>query len=161
MPIGAVVSLADYNSLTVAQQAGLNDPYHISMQECTFNTAFASCMRVYPPQPVAMIYAKQKEFKRCEALWHAIKESNAPVGHFMSSYTTGEPADYWPLQAADIWAYELGHHFEYIIPNGKPKRWAFKEFFQLCVANCAGHRFFTMLDKEEMLVRLGESTDEN
>jgi len=36
--------------------------------------------------------------------------------------------DCTPLQAADLWAYELGHHFERIRPDERPARWAFREF---------------------------------
>jgi len=61
----------------------------------------------------------------------------------MQSYLSETPKDCTPLQAADLWAYELGHHFERIRAQGRPPRWAFKEFVQMGLNYEFTHNFIT------------------
>ena len=64
----------------------------------------------------------------------------------MHAYVSEIPQDCTPLQAADLWAYELGHHFERIRPEGKPARWAFKEFAKMGLNYDFTHNFITYHD---------------
>ncbi len=156
IPVGAIVSVRDFQGLGDKQRSELRDPYYIAFQECTYNLAFAAAI-TSPEEKVAMVYAKQREFTGgAEELWYAIKKHNPLVGYWMNSYTPAEPVDFTPLQTADLWAYELGHHFEYILPNAKDWRYAFERIVRLAIEVSAGHRFFTYLDRREMLMRLGE-----
>lgn len=155
-PVGAIVSVEDFRSLRPDQQAQLRDPYFVAFQECTYQLAFAVAITA-PREKVQMVYARQKEFSGSAGqLWNVIKEHNPLLGFWMNSYTVAEPRERTPLQAADIWAYELGRHFEYVLPNKSEWRWAFRRFVQMAVKNSVGHRFFTYFDSQEMLDRLGE-----
>ena len=62
----------------------------------------------------------------------------------------GDPKDYSPLQAADLWAYELGAYWHH------KNRWAFGEILQNALKMPGGHRFFQLCDKKFMLGALGE-----
>ena len=153
--VGAIVSVEEFRQLTKDEQCALQDPYYIAFQECTFQLAFAAALLQYPPRQISMVYAAHGEFRRAEDLWEAIKKHNL-VGHCMGSYSRGEPRDFTPLQAADLWAYELGHHFYHILPKGKEFRWPLRELLKIAVRTSVGQRFFTYFDREEMLLRLGK-----
>ncbi len=108
-----------------------------------------------------MVYARQREYTtKSMELWEAIKTYNL-YGHCMSSFAPGDPKDYTPLEAADLWAYELGRHFEYILPNDKKWRWPFREILQHALKKGGGHRFFQLCDKDFMLGVLGELEDDH
>jgi hypothetical protein len=111
---------------------------------------------------IAMVYAKLKKFTGpAEELWHLIKEYNAGAGNWMSSYTPGEPADYPPLQAADIWAYSLGVCQEKQGKAREEAKIAFNAFLHATyLSQGLGHKFFTFFDRKEMLLRLGEFPQE-
>jgi len=167
IPVAAAVSLKDFNGLSKEHQGKLVSTYHVAFQEVTFNIAFAAANRSLQTahqaeeffgNRVAMVYAKLKKFTGPAAkLWDAIKEHNPAAGNWMSSYTPGEPADYPPLQAADIWAYSLGHKQE---KQGRAKEEAqigFRFFLKAThITQGLGHKFFTFFDRREMLLRLGE-----
>ena len=167
IPVSAAVSLRDFNGLTKAQRDQLESPYHVAFQEVTFNIAFAAANRAlqtaeqsgdFVQNRVAMIYAKLKKFTGpAELLWDAIKEVNSLAGHWMSSYTPADPKDYPPLQAADIWAYSLGHVQEHHPPKKPEAVTAFNFFLHSTfIHQGLGHKFFTFFDRDEMLSRLGE-----
>jgi hypothetical protein len=153
--------------LNEEQRKKLQTPYHVAFQEVTFNLAFAAASRAsqtaqnaeeFFGNRIAMVYAKLKKFTGpAERLWDAIKEHNQGAGHWMSSYAPGEPVDHPPLQAADIWAYSLGHLQEKQ-DRGKPEaRIAFQVFLRSTyLSQGLGHKSFTFFDRREMLLRLGE-----
>jgi hypothetical protein len=150
-PIGAVVPIEDFNSLTEEQRVSLgSDPYYVAFQQVTDQMMMAGALTTYPPQTVSMVYAYQREYTgKGERLWNAIKEHNV-FGPLMASYTPGTPGDYRPLQAADLWAYELGAYW-----HGK-NRWAFREIVRHALKIGGGHKFFEVCDKKFMLGVLGE-----
>lgn len=167
IPVSASVSLRDFHGLTEDQRKKLVSPYHIAFQEVTFNLAFAAANRAlqtaqareeFFENRIAMVYAKLKKFTGpAEQLWDAIKENNVAAGNWMSSYSPGEPADYPPLQAADIWAYSLGHIQERQTKAREEARIAANAFIHATfLTQGLGHRFFTFFDRKEMLLRLGE-----
>ena len=65
-------------------------------------------------------------------LWEAMRK-NSPefVSAFMGEYATDAPRDDPRLQAADLWAYQLGHHFEVVRPAGREPEYAFKHFVRM------------------------------
>jgi hypothetical protein len=167
VPIAAAVSLRDFNGLSKEQQKKLTSPYYVAFQEVTFNLASAAANRALQTarqaeeffgNRIAMVYAKLKKVTGpAEQLWDAIKEHNPEAGNWMSSYTPGEPADFPPLQAADIWAYSLGHMQEKQKTAKQEARSAFQFFLGATFrAQGLGHKYFTFFDRKEMLLRLGE-----
>jgi hypothetical protein len=167
IPVSAAVSNRDFNSLTEKQRKKMESPYHVAFQEVTFNLAFAAANRAlktakqaedFLGNRIAMVYAKLKKFTGpAEKLWNAVKEHNAGAGMWMNSYTPGEPADYPPLQAADIWAYSLGHCQEKQKKAKPEARMAFNIFLSATfLTQNLGHKHFTFFDRAELLRRLGE-----
>lgn len=170
IPVAAAVVLKDFNWLCVDQRKKLVSPYHVCFQEVTFNLAFAAakkalqsakCREEFFDNRVSMVYAKLKKFTGpAEELWNAVKQHNPQAGNWMSSYTPGEPAHHPPLQAADIYAYSLGHMIEHKPPKKTEAETAFQFFVDLTFdSQKLGHKFFTRFDRNEMLMRLGEAPE--
>jgi hypothetical protein len=157
-PFGAIVPIEDFNSLTDEQRSRLGgDPYYVAFQEITHQLAFRVATSVWPPDPVTMVYARKRKYtEKAVSCWEAIKEANL-YGLCMSSILIGDPKDYTPLQAADVYAYEIGRHFEYIVPNDKECRWAFQEIVDHAFWKKGGHIGFKYCDRKFMLEILGES----
>src|SRR6266481_1114321 len=160
IPVGAIIDIPAFNSLTQDQRSRLGgdkmEPYYVAFQWVTRELAFASALTDWPPEKVSMVYAKLKKFTGvAEELWIGMKEQTY-LGNFMSSYARGEPADYTPLQAADLWAYELGHHFHRIIPEHRKWRYPFTRFVQMGMNASQGHKFFEYFDRARLLGCLGE-----
>ena len=167
VPVSAAVSLRDFNGLSKEQQTRLVSPYHIAFQEVTFNLASAAANRALQSvrrseeffgNQTAMVYSKLKKITGpAQELWNAIKEHNPGAGHWMGSYTVGEPADFPPLQAADIWAYTIGHMQEKQKAAKSEAQISFSFFLNATFrAQGLGHNHFTFFDRKEMLLRLGE-----
>jgi hypothetical protein len=155
MPIGAAVVLDDFRNLSESQKSRLRSPYFVAFQEVTYNMAFATAL-LGPQERVSMVYAKLKKFTGpAEGLWNAIKEANL-VGHSMAIYTPAEPLQAVPLQAADIWAYSLGHHGEHNPPKKKEAHFAYQRFVSMALSNVDGPKFFTYFDRAQLLAKLGE-----
>jgi hypothetical protein len=185
IPVGAAVVLKDYNELTFEQQRACRSPYYLAFQAVTSNMGFAAAsmdlgMKVAKaqadveaekanlpieetdyvhPAKISMVYAKLRGFTGpAEDLWKAIRNANM-FGHWMSSYTIGDPTAYPPLQAADIWAYSLGHMGEHHSLRKAEAETAFKCFVQLAMKAAHGHHWFSLFDRKRMLLNLGQFTD--
>lgn len=150
IPIGSVVMLRGPDALSEATQKHYRDSHFIAFQSLTYHLAVAANMMdpIGPgPGPVTMVYAHHPEHSHGLAstrkLWEAMREHNRIVALMMQSYVSETPGDCAPLQAADLWAYELGHHFERIRPEGKPPRWAFQEFVKMGLDYDFTHNFIT------------------
>jgi hypothetical protein len=135
-PIGAVISVRDYRTLTAAQQEFLREPFYLVFQCCTRTAAIVATGEP-PEEAVSMFYAYNSEYGvtfggKAEALWHKIKKE-FQFGNRMKAYTS-LPMEwqYAPLQAADILAYELARDFESIEcrPN-LPMRWPLKQILRM------------------------------
>jgi hypothetical protein len=154
IPIGSVVTLRGADSLSERVQRHYRDAHFIAFQSLTYNIAVAANM-MDPfgegPGPVTMVYAHHPEHSNGLAstgkLWHALRENNRIVALFMHSYVSDTPRDCTPLQAADLWAYELGHHFERIRPLAKEPRWPFRQFVALGLNYKFTHDFVSYYDK--------------
>jgi hypothetical protein len=152
-PIGAVVSLKDYWSMTAAQQEFLREPFFVVFQ---FITRMAAIMATDEPpdERVAMFYAYNSEYGvtfggRAEQLWHKIREEFED-GNRMGAYTslpmTLENA---PLQAADVFAYELTKDFENMVKRpSDPMRFPLTQIIRMFKIPKPMVRFF---DRAELL----------
>jgi Protein of unknown function (DUF3800) len=149
IPIGSVVMLRGPDALSEQVQRTYRDSHFIAFQPLTYHIAVAANM-VDPmtgPGPVTMVYAHHPEHSHglanTKKLWEALREHNQIVALVMQSYVSETPRDCTPLQAADLWAYELGHHFERIRPEGEPPRWPFQEFVKMGLNYSFAHNFIT------------------
>jgi hypothetical protein len=181
MPVAAAVSLKEYNELTIEQQRMCRDPYYLAFQAVTSNLGFAVGSKdlglkvekarldviaeqmglpieeydYVSPASVSMVYAKFRGFTGpARELWDAIRRANM-FGHWMGSYTVGEPLEHPPLQAADIWAYSIGNVGERR-ESAKPEAGrALQVCTKLAMKAQHGHHWFTLFDRTEILRRIG------
>jgi hypothetical protein len=125
-PVAAIVSLDARAALHQIHQDYFGDPYFTAFQQVTRGLSLAALPRGFPfePETVSMVYAYQSEFGaittgaalphnqgRAESLWHAIKQQT-DFGQWMGGYSSDTPKNMLPLQAADLFAYEITHEFE-------------------------------------------------
>ena len=98
-----------------------------------------------------MIYARHPEYSTGKAnsqdLWYAFRAAHPYVALFMKAYESAEPQNCLPLQAADLWSYELGHHFEVIRPAGLTPRFPFRRFVEMGLNYSFAHNFITLTDE--------------
>jgi hypothetical protein len=132
-PVACAVYLPDFEELSPAHKAGVVDPYYMAFQEITKGLALRGSPimspdlllkpnPVYPDDfktdPVAMVYAFQQEYGatpagRAQQLWHIIKNSDKfQWAAWMGTYASAKPKNVLPLQAADLFAYELTRELE-------------------------------------------------
>jgi hypothetical protein len=157
IPIGSVVCLSGFNALPEEVRKGFKDPHFLAFQTLTYQIAVAASIQL-APGPVTMVYAHHPEHSEglgnTGQLWEAVRAHNSIVRLFMESYVCGQQMDHSGLQAADLWAYELRHHFYVIRPAERKARWPFKEFVRLGLNYDFTHDFITYHD-ENGLTGLG------
>ncbi|WP_353062482.1 DUF3800 domain-containing protein [Tunturibacter psychrotolerans] len=147
IPVGCVVSLDDYNAAPELLQKFYKEPYFMAFQHVTRGASLQALPKEWPPklETVSMVYAEQREFgatkprdskpnlKKGAAneLWSAMKKLTV-YGQWMGRFSTDSPKSCLPLQAADLFAYELVKEFQNILT--KPEngmRWALKQILRL------------------------------
>src|SRR6266853_3742409 len=150
IPIGSVVSIEGFNALPPHVSRGLRDPHFLAFQSLTYHIAVAAGIHI-EPGPVTMVYAHHPEHSgglgNTAQLWKAVREHNPWVAMFMESYLSGQQAEYPGLQAADLWAYELRHHFDVIRPGGHKPRWPFIQLVGLGLNYDFTHDFISYHDE--------------
>jgi hypothetical protein len=146
VPVGCVIWLDHYNSCPELIRTFYREPYFMAFQTVTKGAA----LQALPlgtsgtPEGVAMVYASQKEFGAtlagsvgnerqagaAQQLWLAMKERTT-FGPLMGSYGTASPEELCPLQAADLFAYELTKEFENLLkrPNDS-MRWPLRKILR-------------------------------
>jgi Protein of unknown function (DUF3800) len=153
IPTGCVISLDDFEALPIAAQEFFVEPYYMAFQEATKG----ACLQAMPYAPpfsdsngrVSMVYAYQSEYGavhdgkeyraenagKADSLWHAMKDKTV-YGTWMGTYRTAKPVECPPLQAGDLFIYELVKEFENRLrrPNDQ-MRWALRKLLPL-----AGHK---------------------
>jgi hypothetical protein len=155
-PVGAIVPKADFNSLPpLLRERTRDDPYYFAFQCVTRELLMAAALMVFPPEPVSMVFARKAGYiGKAQECWHAIK-AHDPLGSIvMGSHSVGEPRDHTPLQAADLWSYELGRLFHRPPAPPAVARWPLVQFVQQALQRQHGHRFFTLCHRAFMLDRL-------
>jgi hypothetical protein len=180
IPVAASVLLADYNGLTDAQKQACKSPYHLGFQAVTGNMGFAAASLDLASKAdaameaiennsaidnealmrfnsVSMVYAKLKGYSgSAEELWKAIKDVHM-FGAWMNSYAVGEPQTCSPLQAADVWAYCIGRYGETNRSLQNEVEKTLKFFIALALKGTHGAHWFTFLNRDEILARIGEA----
>ena len=121
-PIGAIISIDAFHTLTQSQRDSFVGPYYVAFQICTRYAALK-------PDPdaderVDMVYSLNDEFGTAnnrtrygdepgsgEKLWSAMK-NDPRYDRRLNSFSAASPKGRAELQAADLFAYELVHEFE-------------------------------------------------
>lgn len=151
-PIGAVIHVPDFDSLTEEQRTAFREPYFFAFQQCTRGAATEA---VFEPasETVDTIYAFNDEYGAnknglAAQLWDAIR-SNYEHGNRLGSYTACSPKDCCPLQAADLFAYELCKEFENRIKRpDDAMRYGLRRILKMSKIPMARIRLF---DRKELL----------
>jgi hypothetical protein len=145
IPVGGIVSLEDFRSLTPDQQSHFKNPYYLAFQNCTRGAALQAMGEDDPHEKVSMVYAYNQEFGavptqeiysvdqagNAEQLWQTIKEET-DFGQWMGGYASSTPKDTVQLQAADLFAYELAKEFENQLTRPRDSmRWGLQQILQL------------------------------
>jgi hypothetical protein len=159
-PVGCVVSLEHFNMLRPEHQKAFRDPYYMALQEVTKGLSLAAIPKEVPivAEQVAMVYAYQEDFGatplgRVEQLWRVIK-AEAVWGQWMGAYSCAVPRNVLPLQAADLFAYEITHEFESWIKRPDRKmRWPLKQI----LGNAKGQLLIKLFTLPVMIQSLAES----
>jgi hypothetical protein len=157
-PVGAVVSLRDFASLTEGQKKSFLNPYYVAFQTCTRGSAIHALFET-PEEKVAMVYSYNEEYGaneggRAHQLWEAMKKS-IDWRYRMGSYASNTPVELCPLQAADFLAYELCHEFENQIKRPKNgMRFPLTQMLQMVKSPIPK---IVLFDRKELLRRVKES----
>jgi hypothetical protein len=166
-PVGVVVSVGSFNSLTESQKSNLRDPYYVCFQTCTRGAAIEALC--FEDEKVAMVYSYNEEFGAippkeqysvdqagsAENLWHAMKRLT-DFGKWMGSYASKTPSEMVQLQAADLFAYELGKEFENITMRPKLEmRWGLKQI--ILNLTSPGYARIRVMDRKALLRIIKES----
>ena len=69
---------------------------------------------------------------------------------FIESIAVESPKTITELQAADLWVYEVGRHFEYVLPKRKKSRWAFQQLCSLPGVEGVAEPSFEVLGRDLM-----------
>jgi hypothetical protein len=157
-PIGLAVSLEAFASLTSRQQDSFKDPYYLAFQICTRGAALDG-MLLPPEERINLVYALNSEFGtaggRAEELWSLVKQTYPHGGRSLGMYRSATPEELCPLQAADLFAYELCHEFENRIKRpDDPMRWGLRRIMQMNEIPLPRIRFF---DRAELLRQIKEA----
>lgn len=170
-PTGCVVSLDDYTAMPDILRDFFREPYFMCFQMVTRGAALKALPTTYPfkSETVAMVYAEQEEFGTTQAqsneenagdaqkLWHAMKKLT-DYGQWMGSYSSDSPTNICPLQAADLFAYELTKEFENLLSRPDDgMRWALKQILGQKIKR-GGYPLLQFFDGHEMARIFAEST---
>jgi hypothetical protein len=155
-PVGAIVSINDFKTLTPSQQSSFgDDPYYIAFQKCVRGAASSAVFERHE-EKVAMVFAFQSEFSgRAEKLWYAMKNSGLDLSPRMGSYASNTPSEICQLQAADLFAYELLKEFENRINRPQDRmRWGLRQIVRMEKVPLPR---IILLDRKELLRTIREA----
>lgn len=142
VPTGCVISLDDFNEAPPSLKTFFKGPYFMAFQMATRGAALEAFPKDcrFELQTVDMVFAEQKEFGAtscgtdgqerqagdAQRLWLALKRMT-DYGRWMGSFLTDSPENSPPLQAADLFAYELTKEFENLVKRpDDDMRWALR-----------------------------------
>jgi hypothetical protein len=145
VPFATIVTLSEYHSLGVSDRKRVGNLYYVALAHLMSQVGVAvlgavdSSTGPFPSMPrVSVIFAKSEFSGRALDWWWESKTSGLgrPLaalvsGMLIEKIAVGRPEEEIPLQAADLWAYELGHHHRSIRPQKRAARWPFDQINQL------------------------------
>lgn len=159
LPVGSVISLEDYRSLTDDERMLLQDPYYFGMFACVVYPLFLLENKSLDVK-FAPVLSEQREFKsRAELIIGALMQ-DFELAERLISPIFQDMKVIVPLQAADIVAYELYKEFERqrYRSNDKP-RYGYQELVKMskrCTNLNHAHLDLLTFNSKATLVRFAE-----
>ena len=133
-PVGSILAMKDFRSLTAEQQDYFGDPYYVGFLSVTGFLARIGDGVLKSGSKVALVFSDHMEFKN-QALrdYEMITEGGGLIRERTYSPVFRDMREFVPLQAADIVAYELYKEYERQLdrPDAKP-RYGYKLFCKIC-----------------------------
>jgi hypothetical protein len=128
--VGAVLDVADFNSLSDGDRVRLQDPFFCCFQEVVRGAAISGVFEDSDVK-VNMVFSTQDEFcGRASSLYEAMLRS-IDVRNRIGGLAFEDMRDRPALQAADLVAYELRQHYQLGREEPpRPTRWAFREIVE-------------------------------
>ncbi len=123
LPIGSILFMEDYNSLTAAERAVFGDPYHIGFVTILIQLTALASETLLPGQKIVPVFSSQEEFKSNALKFYEILYRRKELRTWIDYPIFRDMRNCTPLQAADIVAYELYKEFERKLfrPNMVPR----------------------------------------
>ena len=145
VPFATLVPLREYHPLGESGKKKVGNLYYIALAHLMSQIGLAvlgatdNSAAPFPAMPrVSVTFAKSEFSGRASEWWWQSRASGTggPLaalvsGMLIEKISIGMPQEEIPLQAADLWAYELGHHHRSIRPAGRPMRWPFSQINHL------------------------------
>jgi hypothetical protein len=125
--VGAAMSMGDFDALSCKERSLLRDPFFCCFQEVVRGVTLNACLAP-AGGCIRTVFSRQDEFgASARQLWDVMAET-LDVRDHMGSLEFENMREVPALQAADLLAYELRHHYHLrkVKPMSAP-RWAFRE----------------------------------
>jgi hypothetical protein len=106
-PIGGVIPLESYRSLTEDQQRDLKDAFFVCFQSCLQNIALFT-VGAAPDEFAHVFLAKTPQFSGLASNLYSVFQSEHLLGHKLGPFVSNVyPSQVLPLQVADLIAYTM------------------------------------------------------
>jgi hypothetical protein len=137
VPLGATVSMADWNQLSDAAKRYLVDPYYLIFQAC-LHRASEYRIGISGGNKLRVIFDNNKEFTGRIPKIYQLLRREFPLGdQLLASPVFSSAASSVRMQAADLVAYEVRHFQDNWLkrPHLKP-RWGYEQLIKMVLRTC-------------------------
>jgi hypothetical protein len=165
VPHATVVPLDKYHSLSAPDRKTIGNLYYVGLAQLMNQIGSAVLAAidtndVIPIMPrVSVVFAKGEYSGRAVESWWDSKASGmgsplaAPLsGMLIEKISVSTPSETIPLQAADVWAWELGHYHRVIRPKDKALTQVFDGITQLPNVKGVAERSYVVMDNDLLLL---------
>ncbi len=131
-PVGSILSMEDYASLTPREKEMFGDPYHLNFMSTLCYIGIVGDAILKPNKKVATVFSDQVEFRHEALRNYELMCRIDKIKRRVDSPVFRDMRELVPLQAADIIAYELYKEFERQLfrPTTKP-RFGYQAIFKM------------------------------
>jgi Protein of unknown function (DUF3800) len=133
MPMGSVVSMADWKDLSEEARKALIDPYFLCLQDCARGAAVYAMFEP-PEDKVTVTFDDCQEFRGRVPRLYVMMQERFDDGPRMGAYSFANSKEVVQLQAADIVAYEFGKYLDNKLRRPDlPMRWGFTKLMEISI----------------------------
>lgn len=128
--VGAVLQVDDFNVLSDECRSRMQNPFFCCLQEVVRGAAINGVFED-PSAKVDMVFSVQDEFHGKAVLLHEAMTRMSDVKKRIGTLSFMDMRDHPELQAADLLAYELRHHYQLGTNRPPPPtRWPFRQIVE-------------------------------